>query len=70
MFWLFLTLLVIVGGLLMLRRKARFATSDNEPWRASLGDDEPLDMEEIQRAEKDWLRASDWEDLPEDEGWR
>lgn len=70
MFWLFLTVLVVIGGLLMMRRRAEFVAAESEPWRASLGDDEPLDIEEIRRAEKEWLESSEWEDLPEDESWR
>lgn len=71
MFWLLMTLLVIVGGILVLRQKAAtLVASDEEPWRRSLGEDEPLNIEEIRHAEDEWTSGDDWKDLPEDESWR
>jgi hypothetical protein len=70
MFWLLMTLLVIVGGILILRQKAATLASEDEPWRRSLGEDAPLNIEEIRQAEDEWNSGNDWTDLPEDESWR
>ena len=70
MFWLLLTVLLIVGAVAALLRRRRYESVDAEPWRASLGeDDEPLDLEEARRAEEEFL-ADDWRDDEDDEGWR
>ncbi len=70
MLWLLMALFVIVGGVMMLRRKAEFVAGEDEPWRQSLGEDEPLDIDEIRRAEEEWSDTAEWEDPPEDESWR
>jgi hypothetical protein len=70
MLWLLMALFVIVGGVMMLRRKAEFVTGEDEPWRQSLREDEPLDIDEIRRVEEEWSETAEWEDLPEDESWR
>lgn len=71
MFWLLLSLLVIVGGILVMRRTASYEVRDDEPWRRSLvSDDEPLDMDEARRAEDEWLESTSWEDVQDDESWR
>jgi hypothetical protein len=71
MLWLLMTVIAILGGFLMLRRKRSYESVEQEPWRASLAqEDEPLDLEEIRKAEEEWLNSTDWEDSPEDEPWR
>ncbi|HUE97437.1 MAG TPA: hypothetical protein VMN39_12310 [Longimicrobiaceae bacterium] len=76
MFWVLMALLVVAGGVLLRRRQP--IGEDREPWRASLREeeeDEPLDLEEIRRAEDEWLAEEawaeeDWQDDPDDESWR
>ena len=74
MFWVLMALLVVAAGVL-LRGRGRTVVED-EPWRASLdeGDDEPLDMEEIRRAEDEWLAeesaAESWREDEGEEDWR
>lgn len=73
MFWVLMALLVIAAAVLV-RRPRRNADAD-EPWRASLREeeDEPLDIDEIRRAEAEWLEGDVWTDdgLDDDgEGWR
>ncbi len=70
MLWLFLTLLLITGGVLLMRRKAAYVASEDEPWRRSLPEDAPLDIDEIRSAENEWTSGDDWKDLPDDESWR
>ena len=71
MLWLVLSLLALAGGLLMLRRRRSYGTVEEEPWRASLREEDGgLDLDEIRRAEEEWLQESEWEDPPEPEGWR
>jgi len=73
MLWLLMALLVVVGGFSILRRRATFETAESEPWRQSLDEDEPLDFEEIERAEREWLESEDWEESEEGEegeDWR
>lgn len=77
MFWVMMALLLAAG--FMLRRRETGASED-EPWQASLegaGGDSPLDIEEIRRAEEEWLAGSewdadsgDWSGDVEDEDWR
>ena len=77
MFWVMMALLVAAGFLL---RRRETGTSEEEPWLASLerdGDDSPLDIEEIRRAEEEWLAGSewnaesgDWSGEAEEEDWR
>lgn len=64
MFWLSLTLLAIIAAIAVTVRRRRYTGIEDEPWRASLEDDEPLDMDEIRAAEEEW---NDWED---DESWK
>lgn len=69
MFWMMLAVLVVVGALLMIARRRRYETVEEEPWRASLvEDDEPLDIEEVRRAEEEFL-AEPWQE-DEEEPWR
>lgn len=68
MFWVTLAILVIVGGVLLRNRRA-VPTSEEEPWRASLDEDEPLDLEEIRRAEAEWSADAEGFDEPDDETW-
>jgi hypothetical protein len=70
MLWLLMTLLVLVAGIIVLRRKATFVAADDEPWRQSLDEDEPLDIDEIRQAEEEWIETTEWEDPPDDESWR
>lgn len=70
MFWILMAILVVMGAALVLRRRRQYETPRQEPWRSSLAKDEPLDLEEIRRAEDEWLQEDAWEDLPEDESWR
>ncbi len=68
MFWLMLALLVVVGALLALSRRRSYESVEEEPWRASLTEeDEPLDMDEVRRAEEEFL-ADSWEE--DEEPWR
>jgi hypothetical protein len=71
MFWTFMALVVLLGGMMMLLRRRQPEQFADEPWRASLReDDEPLDMDEIRRAEDEWLTDSGWEGPDEEESWR
>jgi hypothetical protein len=71
MLWVLMALLVLVAGMSMMLRRREYETVESEPWRASLADqDEPLDMEEIRRAEDEWLATEEWGDSAEDESWR
>ena len=70
-FWIILAILVIVGG--VLSRRNRPTDVENEPWRASLrdeDDDRPLDMDEIRKAEDEWRASEPWETDSEDSDWR
>jgi hypothetical protein len=68
MLWAFMALLVLVGGMAMFRRRRVYESPADEPWRASLADDdEPLDLEEIRRAEDEWLERDGWDGGPDDE---
>jgi hypothetical protein len=68
MFWLILAALVIVAGF-ALRRQRQSYPVEREPWEADPGRGEPLDIEEIRRAEAEWESDEGWEDPPEEE-WR
>jgi hypothetical protein len=66
MFWIGLAVLVLVGATLGMRRRRRYESVEDEPWRASLRDeDDEIDEEELRRAEEE-LRYSDEDDEP----WR
>jgi hypothetical protein len=74
-FWLILSVLALAGGAAMLQRRRAYESPDAEPWRRSLGEDEPLDLEAIRRAEEEFLAAeeSGWSEDDEadgDEPWR
>jgi hypothetical protein len=72
MLGLLFAILLVIAVLLVASRRRDVDPAGDEPWRASLReeDDEPLDIEEIRRAEAEWAAegAYDWED--EDESWR
>ncbi|MDR0786971.1 MAG: hypothetical protein LBG44_03800 [Gemmatimonadota bacterium] len=70
MFWLVMTLILLAGGVLILRRKEKYIASENEPWRRSLSEEKPLDIDEIRAAEEEWTSGDSWKDLPEDDSWR
>ncbi|CAN5744086.1 hypothetical protein BH23GEM6_BH23GEM6_07820 [soil metagenome] len=64
---------LLMAAIFMVIRRGRAPTSSpEEPWRASLreNEDEPLDLEEIRLAEEEWEAEGglDWEE--EDESWR
>lgn len=69
MFWLFLTVLTVVAFVAILSRRRRYESVEDEPWRASLEDEEPLDWEAARRAEDEWLAETEWE-AGDDESWR
>ncbi len=70
MFWILLAVLVVIGAWLAFARRRRYETVEDEPWRASLADDdEPLDMEEARRAEQEFL-ADHWDEEEDEEPWR
>jgi hypothetical protein len=73
LFWLILAVFALVGGAAMLNRRRTYESPEAEPWRASLDDDEPLDLEEIRRAEEEFLSDEGWspeESGEEEEPWR
>jgi hypothetical protein len=63
MFWMMMALLLLFAGVSLLGRRRRYESVEEEPWRASLDDDEPLDVEEARRAEEEFLES----DFAEDE---
>jgi len=70
MLWVLMAVLVLVAGLSLMRRRAAYESMEDEPWRASLqADDEPLDLDEIRRAEEEWLADEPWSEAA-DEDWR
>jgi hypothetical protein len=71
MFWLLVTVLVVVAFFAVAARRRSYESVESEPWRASLDDDEPLDMEAARQAEEEWLQRNQWEDDNEEsEPWR
>jgi hypothetical protein len=67
MFWIALALLLVVGALLARGRKQRYEAVAEEPWRASLQDeDDEIDEDELRRAEQELLHEGEEEDEP----WR
>jgi hypothetical protein len=70
MLWILMAMLVLLAGAAAVRRRHVGPRVEDEPWRASLGEDEPLDVDEIRRAEEDWLREADAEDGLGEEDWR
>jgi hypothetical protein len=68
MLWIAFATVVLLGGIAAMRRRRDYESVEAEPWRASLDEDEPLDLEEIRKAEEEWLEGSDaLDDLPDDE---
>lgn len=66
-----MALLAVLGAAAAMRRRRGYEDPGEEPWRASLQrDDEPLDVEEIRRAEDEWLEEDGWSDAAGDEEWR
>jgi hypothetical protein len=55
MFWIVMALLVVAAGIGMAGRSRRYESVQEEPWRASLDDDEPLDVDAARRAEEEFL---------------
>jgi hypothetical protein len=68
-FWLALVALLVIGFFAALSRRRRYETVEDEPWRASLDDDEPLDMDAAREAEEEWLEQS-WDEDDGGEAWR
>jgi hypothetical protein len=71
MLGLLFAVLLVIAVLVVAARRRNAPVPADEPWRQSLvQDDEPLDIEEIRRAEAEWAaeEAFDWEE--EDESWR
>jgi hypothetical protein len=75
MFGLLFALFLMIAAAALFTRRRREPDHGDEPWRASLReeDDEPLDLEEIRRAEEEWAAESEaeggWEE-DDDEPWR
>jgi hypothetical protein len=73
MLFLLLTLVLLVGGWVSLRRRrdAEASRLRDEPWAASLMEedaDEPLDMDEARRAEDAfWETSASWDGPDEDD---
>jgi hypothetical protein len=55
MFWIVMALLLVAAGIGMAGRRRRYESVEEEPWRASLDDDEPLDVDAARRAEEEFL---------------
>jgi hypothetical protein len=55
MFWFALTVLALLGGVLAVARRRRYESVAEEPWRASLrdDDDDEFDAEALRRAEEE-----------------
>jgi hypothetical protein len=71
MIGLLFALLLVAAVILVARRRQGPEIPADEPWRASLNEDaEPLDIDEIRRAEEEWATEGglDWEE--DDDGWR
>jgi hypothetical protein len=69
--WLALTVLLIAAFLLAVSRRKRYESVEDEPWRASLrDDDDELDMDAAREAEEEWLREEEWNGDQADEPWR
>jgi|GEM_PF-2716512 len=75
MFWLTLTILTVIAFFAVMKRRRRYESVEDEPWRASLGDEEPLDWDAAREAEDELLRERDWQSDDDDvdaggEAWR
>ena len=70
MFWILMAFFVVIGAMVVLRRRAQYESPREEAWRTSLeAENEPLDMEEIRQAEEEWLADDAWRDPSEDDSW-
>jgi hypothetical protein len=69
MLWIALATVVLLDGIAALRRRRMYESVEEEPWRASLEEDEPLDLDEIRRAEEEWLEERDTFDDVTDDEW-
>jgi len=67
-FWVILALLVLVAAAVVMRKRRHYESVEDEPWRASLGEDDELDVDEARRAEDEFLDSAPWED--DEEPWR
>lgn len=66
----FFVILILLAVVAIIVRKPRRAKYEDEPWRASLNEeDEPLDMEEARRAEEEWENEGGLEWEEDEEGW-
>jgi hypothetical protein len=71
MFWILIAVLAVIGFFAIASRRRRYESVEDEPWRASLQDDEPLDWDAARQAEEEWLAEEEWETGSEDnEPWR
>jgi hypothetical protein len=71
LFWALLAALVVAAVLRTRRRRARYESVDDEPWRASLrDDDEEIDHDELRRAERELRAAEEGEEDEDAEPWR
>jgi hypothetical protein len=71
MIGLVFALLLIAAVVLVARRRSSPEPPLDEPWRASLREDaEPLDIEEIRRAEEEWAAEGGLEWEEDNESWR
>lgn len=68
MFWMAMALLLVAAGIGLTSRRRRYESVEEEPWRASLEEDEPLDMDEARRAEEEFLAGEPIDEA--DEPWR
>ncbi len=71
MIGLVFALLLVAAVALVARRRGSPKTPVDEPWRESLREDaEPLDIEEIRRAEEEWAAEGGLEWEEDSESWR
>jgi hypothetical protein len=71
MIGLLFALLLVAAVILVARRRQSPVVPVDEPWRESLNDGtEPLDIEEIRRAEEEWATEGGLEWEEDDDGWR
>lgn len=69
MLWIILALVAVLAGAAAMTRRRSYESVEDEPWRASLDEDEPLDLDEIERAEEEFYEDEGWSG-DDDEGWR
>jgi hypothetical protein len=71
MIGLLFALLLVAAVILVVRRRNRPDVPLAEPWRESLREDaEPLDIEEIRRAEEEWATEGGLEWEEDNDSWR